>query len=118
MFINSRGELCRDGERIAEQIVDASDAEIMALDERARVLRNSLESFKSMLARLPERERKAALSLLYYEIKNIIFDFHISLEDSAARKVFMAAETQEGKAAVVESYKTLLASLETTYTTR
>ncbi|MCX7007285.1 MAG: hypothetical protein NTY53_08555 [Kiritimatiellaeota bacterium] len=84
MVRNQAGSLCADAAKTAERIKQASDDEVEAMAERQAILRDVLNSFDMRLKDLPERDRKAALSLLYKRITCIVFDFHLALETSAS----------------------------------
>ncbi|MFA6227547.1 MAG: hypothetical protein WC631_03695 [Candidatus Paceibacterota bacterium] len=97
MFRNQAGSLCADAEAIAQRIKQASDDEVEAMGKRQAILRDALNSFNRRLQDLPERERNAALSLLYKEIVDIVFDFHLSIEASALHAKIKKATTHAEK---------------------
>jgi hypothetical protein len=105
MFTNQTGKLCADAEAIAERIKAASDEEVEAAEERKAILRDVLNSFGMRLQDLPERERKATLSMLYKQMMDIIFDFHLSFETSATRANIASATTHTAKAEALHEFQ-------------
>jgi len=89
----------------AERIGCLPDSEIGLLDERRETLRKALGSFDGVLSRLPAKERKAALSLLFKEFGDTLFDFHLSAEKMLARSGISRAETKVEKIKVLQSFR-------------
>jgi hypothetical protein len=107
MFQNHRGEVCVDSEALAQKIKGASDAEIEAVDNRRSILRDALNAFQRRLDELPESERKAAISLLYKDMTEIVYDFHLSLEVAASREKIAKAGTRAEKIEALEQFHRL-----------
>ena len=105
MFKNDAGELCADAEAVSQRIRTTSTEEVEALEERRGILRDALNALDARLEDLPERERNAALSLLYKEMTEIVFDFHLSLETSESRMKISAAKTHAEKAAAFREFQ-------------
>lgn len=111
MFRTKRGELCVDTEQIAQLIKEASEAEAEALEERRGILRDALNCFEARLEDMPEHERAAALSLLYKELTDRVFDFTLSIVTSEYRQIIAESRTAEEKMRVLEQYQAKLADL-------
>lgn len=110
MFRTKRGELCVETERIAQRIKEVSEAEV-ELDERRGILRDALTCFEARLEDMPERERTAALSLLYKDLTDRVFDFTLSIVTTEYRQIIAGSRTVEEKKQVLEQYKATLADL-------
>ena len=115
MFTNQTGSLCADAEATAERIKRASDKEVEAVTERKEILCDVLNSLETRLQNLPERDRKAALSLLYKDIVEIVFDFHLSLETSASRKKIVNAKTHVEKVEALHAFQAQVQDLAMLY---
>ena len=97
MFFSKSGGRRIDAEAIAERIKNLSDEEVEALEVRKLTLKDGLNSFSARVADLPERERNATFSLLYKEITDLIFDFHLSIEARDSRAKVQDAKSKEEK---------------------
>jgi len=115
MFRNNSGELCADAEVIGQRIKNASDDEIEALEERTGILRDGLNALDARLQDLPERERNAARSLMYKEIGDLVFDFHLSIETSASRAKITKATTSTEKITALHEFRTQVQDLALLY---
>jgi len=111
MFRNNTGCFRADAEAFAEQIKRVPEREIEALEERQGILRDALNSFNARLAELPQRERQAALSLLYKEVADKVFDFHLSILTNRARDRIAVASTRESKQAALREFQAMTEDL-------
>ncbi len=96
MFRN-QGGLYAEAEATTKRIKGASNKEVATAKERRADLRDALNSFGMRLQDLPERERNAALCMLYKRITCIVFDLHLPLQTSTSRAKITSATTKKEK---------------------
>ena len=105
MFFSKSGGLRIEAEAIADQIKNLSVEEVEALEVRKLTLKDGLNSFSARVADLPERERNATFSLLYKEITDLIFDFHLSIEARDSRAKIEGSKTKEEKLVAAREFR-------------
>jgi hypothetical protein len=113
MFANNAGSDWTGAGSIAGKIKRLSEDEAEALAEREGVLRDALNSFTARLGDLPERERRAALSLLYKEVAETVFDFHLSILAQCAREKIARAGTRDAKRDALREFRNTAEDLAT-----
>jgi hypothetical protein len=111
MFSNYAGSSWAETRAIAEKIRRLPENEIESLEERQGILRDALNSFEARLADLPEPERRAALSMLYREVADKVFDFHLSIIASVARAKIAHATTREAKLSTLREFRVIAEDL-------
>jgi hypothetical protein len=98
-----------------EKITHLPNDQIAKLAKRRDTLRRSLAGLNARLADFSPRERDAALSLLYAEIIDSIFDFHACLEHIAACRRASGAKTMSDRVQMVQEYRTVIDALGSLY---
>jgi len=109
------GEASTDLEAIADRIKTLPAEQIEKLEEKQNILSMALAAFNSRVAALPKTEQKAALTLLYSRIIDTVFDFHLSLETSAARQNIAEAETGDQKREALHEFHNVTERLAAIY---
>ncbi len=111
MFTTNTGRLRPDAETIAEFAATLPEHEIARLEEWQGTLKDAFNSFEARLEEIPERERKALLSLLYKDVVETIFDFRLSLEARTARREIQSATSIEEKLSAVRRFEAIMADV-------
>jgi hypothetical protein len=71
---------------LCQQIKTLPQEQINALEHRATVLNKAFDRLNERLKNLPERQKKAALTLLYRKMIDNIFEFHLAIEHLQSRE--------------------------------
>jgi hypothetical protein len=94
-----------DIETLATRISHLPQGEAEAWEQRKEVLRDGLNSLNARLASLPKEDRNAVLSLLYKQITDLVFNFHLAAIMNAHRCEILAQPTGQAKREVLERFK-------------
>jgi len=111
MLENDNGHRFVGASAIADRIRRLPESEVEALGEREGILKDVLNSFNARLADLPERDRRAALSMLYKQVADTVFDFHLSLVASAAREKIAKAGSRGDKIDALREFQAMAEDL-------
>jgi hypothetical protein len=94
-----------DIETLAARISRMPQADAEAWKERKEVLRDGLNSLDARLASLSKEDRDAVLSLLYKQVTDLVFDFHLATLMNSRRREILAQPTHQAKHEVLERFK-------------
>ena len=85
------------------------------IQERMGIIQDGLNSLKERLKELPEHDRLAATSLLYEDVADVIFDFHLTVVKMLVKDRIRESSTKQEKAAALEQFRAATEDLKLLY---